>query len=76
LLILGRPTNAVDSVWVNGKRVVADGKVTTIDVDALRRELFERSQWSTNRKSPTIEQIEAHYRSVMDLPEAFRQSYS
>ncbi len=76
LLILGRPTNAVDSVWVNGKRVVADGKVTTVDVDALRRELFERSQWSTNRKSPTIEQIEAHYRSVMDLPEAFRQSYS
>ncbi|MCA1992157.1 MAG: amidohydrolase family protein, partial [Coleofasciculus sp. S288] len=76
LLILGRPTNAVDSVWVNGKRVVADGTVTTIDVDALRKELFERSQWSATRQSPTTAQIEAHYRSVMGLPEAFQKSYS
>jgi cytosine/adenosine deaminase-related metal-dependent hydrolase len=76
LLVLGRPTNAVDSVWVNGQRVVADGKVTTIDVDAVRKELFDRSEWSTNRKSPTIEQIEGHYRSVMGLSEKFQQSYS
>ncbi len=76
LLILGRPTQAVDSVWVNGKRVVADGKVTTIDVDALRQELFEQSQWITNRQSHTLSQIEAHYRSVMGLPEAFQKSYS
>ena len=76
LLILGRPTQVVDSVWVNGKRVVADGKVTTIDVDALRQELFEQSQWITNRQSHTVNQIEAHYRSVMGLPEAFQKSYS
>jgi len=76
LLILGRPTQAVDRVWVNGKRVVADGKVTTIDVDALRQELFARSEWSTNRQSHSVSQIEAHYRSVMGLPEAFRKSYS
>ncbi|HEY9668052.1 MAG TPA: amidohydrolase family protein, partial [Coleofasciculaceae cyanobacterium] len=68
LLILGRPTNAVDSVWVNGKQIVADGNVTTIDVNALRQELFERSQWSTNRQSQMVRQIEAHYRSVMGLP--------
>ncbi len=67
LLILGRPTNTVDSVWVNGKQVVAEGNVITIDVDALRQELFERSQWSTNRQSHTLSQIEAHYRSVMGL---------
>jgi cytosine/adenosine deaminase-related metal-dependent hydrolase len=76
LLIMGRPTNAVDSVWVNGKRVVAEGKVTTIDVDALRQELFDRSQWSATRQSPTIGQLEAHYRSVMGLPEALQRSYS
>ena len=76
LLILGRPTQAVDRVWVNGKRVVADGKVTTIDVDALRQELFARSEWSTNRQSHSVSQIEAHYRSVMGLPEAFSKSYS
>ena len=69
LLILGRPTNVVESVWVNGKRVVADGKVTTLDVDALRQELFQRSQWSTNRQSRTLGEIEAHYRRVMQLGE-------
>ncbi|HEY9611181.1 amidohydrolase [Allocoleopsis sp.] len=67
LLILGRPTNTVDSIWVNGKQVVAEGNVLTIDVDALRQELFERSQWSINRQSHTLSEIEAHYRSVMGL---------
>ncbi|KAB8331319.1 amidohydrolase [Scytonema tolypothrichoides VB-61278] len=67
LLILGRPTNAVESVWVNGKQIVADGKVTTINVDDLRQQLFEHSQWDTKRKSETVAQLEAHYRTVMDL---------
>ncbi len=67
LLVLGRPTNIVDSAWVNGKQVVKDGQVTTIDVDNLRQELFKHSQWSTKRKSKTVAEIEAHYRSVMGL---------
>jgi cytosine/adenosine deaminase-related metal-dependent hydrolase len=67
LLVLGRPTNVVDSAWVNGKPVVKDGKVTTIDVDNLREELFKHSQWSTQRKSKTAAEIEAHYRQVMGL---------
>lgn len=67
LLVLGRPTNVVDSAWVNGKQIVADGKVTTINVDELRQELFNRSQWETKRKSETVTQIEAHYRTVMGL---------
>jgi cytosine/adenosine deaminase-related metal-dependent hydrolase len=67
LLILGRPTNAVDSVWVNGKQIVAEGKVKTIDVDALRRELFDRSEWNSKRQSQTVSEIEAHYRKVMNL---------
>lgn len=69
LLILGRPTNVVDSVWINGKQVVVNGKITTIDVDGLRQELFARSQWSTNRQSKTLSQIETHYRNVMELPQ-------
>ncbi|NDJ22381.1 amidohydrolase family protein [Nostoc sp. B(2019)] len=67
LLVLGRPTNVVNSAWVNGKQVIADGKVTTINVDELRQELFNRSQWDTQRKSQTVAQIEAHYRTVMGL---------
>lgn len=69
LLILGRPTQAVHSVWVNGKQVVADGKVTTINVDNLRQELFDSSQWDTYRKSKTVTEVEAHYRTVMELAE-------
>jgi cytosine/adenosine deaminase-related metal-dependent hydrolase len=68
LLVLGRPTNVVHSVWVNGKQIVADGKVTTINVDELRQQLFNHSQWHTKRKSETVAQIEAHYRAVMGLP--------
>ncbi|MEH2036757.1 amidohydrolase [Nostoc sp.] len=67
LLVLGRPTNVVDSAWVNGKQIVANGKITTINVDELRQELFNRSQWETKRKSETVAQIEAHYRTVMGL---------
>jgi cytosine/adenosine deaminase-related metal-dependent hydrolase len=67
LLVLGRPTNVVDSVWVNGKQIVADGKVKNINVDNLRQELFKHSQWQTKRKSKTVKEIEAHYRGVMEL---------
>lgn len=67
LLILGRPVQAVHSVWVNGKQVVAEGNVTTVEVDRLRQELFQYSQWSTNRQSPTLTEMEHHYRAVMGL---------
>lgn len=67
LLILGRPIQVVDSVWVDGKRVVENNRVTTINVDDLKQELFAKSQWVTNRKSKTVSEFEAHYRSVMGL---------
>ncbi|BBD57581.1 amidohydrolase [Nostoc sp. HK-01] len=67
LLVLGRPTNAVDSAWVNGKQIVVAGKVNTINVDELRQKLFQLSQWDTQRKSQTVAEIEAHYRTVMGL---------
>ncbi len=67
LLVLGRPTNVVDSAWVDGKQIVAGGKVTTIDVDSLRQELFKHSEWQTKRKSKGVAQLEAHYRLVMGL---------
>jgi cytosine/adenosine deaminase-related metal-dependent hydrolase len=67
LLVLGRPSNVVSDAWVNGKQIIADGQVTTIDVDNLRQELFNHSQWDTQRQSQTVAQIEAHYRLVMGL---------
>ena len=74
LLVLGRPTQAIHSVWVNGKQVVTNGQVTTINVDDLRQELFNRSQWDAHRQSPTISQIETHYRAVMGLPQVLGYS--
>ncbi len=68
LLVLGRPTQVVDSVWVKGDRVIADGQPTRINLDDLRSQLFNRSQWSVNRKSTTVQQSEARYRAVMQLP--------
>ncbi|MBD2208659.1 amidohydrolase [Nostoc linckia FACHB-104] len=67
LLVLGRPSNVVNSVWVNGKQIVADGRVTTINVDDLRQQIFHQSQWDTQRQSQTVTQLAAHYRSVMGL---------
>lgn len=69
LLILGRPTQVVHSIWVNGKQIVADGTITTINVDNLRQELFNRSQWQTNLPFQSVSQMEGHYRTVMGLLE-------
>ncbi|MBD2344540.1 amidohydrolase [Anabaena subtropica] len=69
LLVLGRPTNVVDSAWVNGKQIIANGQVTTINVDKLREELFNLSEWVTKRPSETVAQFELHYRTVMGLSE-------
>ncbi|WP_016949436.1 amidohydrolase [Anabaena sp. PCC 7108] len=67
LLVLGRPNNVVDSAWVNGKQIIANGAVTTINVDELRQELFNRSQWETTQKSESVVQMEGRYRQVMGL---------
>ncbi|AFZ58787.1 amidohydrolase [Anabaena cylindrica FACHB-243] len=67
LLVLGRPTNAVDSAWVRGKQIIADGKVTTINVDELRQELFNRSEWGKTHRSKSVGEMEVHYRQVMGL---------
>jgi 5-methylthioadenosine/S-adenosylhomocysteine deaminase len=67
LLILGRPTQVVDSAWVAGKRVVADHQVTTVDVDQLRQQLFEHSAWRGAPPSPRVDQGSPHYRKIMGL---------
>lgn len=67
LLILGRPAQAVHSVWVDGKRVVTAGEITTVNLDMLKRALYHHSSWSDDRPSTTLEAMEPHYRSVMGL---------
>ncbi len=67
LLVLGRPVNVVDYAWVNGVPVVAHNAVCNVDVNQLKQELFDQSQWNAKRQAPTVAQLEAHYRSVMGL---------
>lgn len=69
LLILGRPNQVVDSVWVRGRQIVEAGQVTTIDVDHLRHRLFDHSQWDPLRQSEMVRQVEDRYRSVLGLPQ-------
>lgn len=67
LLVLGRPVNAVSHAWVNGKPVIADSNPCNVNVDELRQALFDQSQWTAKRQSPSVAEVEAHYRSVMNL---------
>ncbi|WAL58794.1 amidohydrolase [Thermocoleostomius sinensis] len=67
LLVLGRPTQAVDSVWVNGQRIVADGKIQTVDVTMLKQELLRYSQPPQQYSTTSVVDVEQHYRSVMGL---------
>ncbi|MBD2664757.1 hypothetical protein B6N60_04021 [Richelia sinica FACHB-800] len=67
LLVLGRTTNAVHSAWVKGREIVSNGQLTTLNVDELKQELFQRSQWENKGQSPNAKKIEPHYRKVMDL---------
>jgi len=67
LLILGRPVQVVDRAWVNGAPVITSGQIANINVDDLRQQLFDRSQWTSNRQSQGVSSIEAHYRSVMNI---------
>jgi 5-methylthioadenosine/S-adenosylhomocysteine deaminase len=67
LLVLGRPVNVVNSAWINGKQIIDNGKITTINVDDLRQEFFNRSHWETQPKSANVANLAPHYRQVMGL---------
>ncbi|MCU0565510.1 MAG: amidohydrolase [Oculatellaceae cyanobacterium Prado106] len=67
LLVLGRPSQAVDRVWVNGNPIVTDGQITTLNTTQLRQDLFNQSQWVSNLSSPTMKEMEVRYREVMGL---------
>ncbi len=67
LLVMGSPRQVVDSVWVNGRQVVANKQVQTIDVSHLKQAMFEQSQWQIERSSPSKNSVEPQYRRVMRL---------
>jgi cytosine/adenosine deaminase-related metal-dependent hydrolase len=69
LLVMGRPVHVVDSVWINGKRVVADGEITTVNVSALKQQLYQQSNWQPPKRLWSADALEAQYRWAMGLSE-------
>jgi 5-methylthioadenosine/S-adenosylhomocysteine deaminase len=72
-LLWGRPTQAVHSAWVAGKRLIADGQVITVDVDQLRQQLLDHSAWSDSAWGgdlpvASVSQATPNYRQAMGLP--------
>ncbi len=65
LLVLGRPTDVVERVWVNGKLIVEEGSVKTVDVAALHQKLRDRTRYAQSHQSLLLNQIETHYRQML-----------
>lgn len=71
MLLLGRPVDAVHSLWVSGRRVIANHAFLTADLDTFRDELWRRQEWLINERQPKGElkaTVEAQYRRFMELP--------
>lgn len=65
LLVLGRPTDVVEQVWINGKQIVENGNMKTVDVAALYQELRDRTRHPDLPQFHTLNSIEAHYRQML-----------
>jgi 5-methylthioadenosine/S-adenosylhomocysteine deaminase len=64
MLILGRPTDVVEAAWVQGRQLVNQGQLLTIDADALHQALRHKAQ-ATPNPVPPHHPVESHYREVM-----------
>ncbi len=64
LLVLGRPTDVVEAAWVQGRQLVDQGQLLTIEADALHQALRHKPQAAPNPVPPHLS-VEAHYREVM-----------
>lgn len=64
LLVLGRPTDVVEAAWVQGRQLVDQGQLLTIDADALDKALRHKPQAAPNTVPPH-HPVESHYPEVM-----------
>jgi len=65
LLVLGRPTQVVDAVWVKGRQLVAQGQLQTVDHQNLYAQFRDRLLQFNAGQHPTLAQVEPFYRQVM-----------
>lgn len=64
LLVLGRPTEVVEAVWIRGQQIVDQGRVRTVDVEALHQVLRHHALNPEEAQSQH-RPVESHYRRVM-----------
>lgn len=64
LLVLGRPTEVVEAVWIRGRQIVDQGQVLTMDTDALHQAL-RQYPLDVKRAQSQHHPVESHYRQVM-----------
>lgn len=65
LLVLGRPTDVVEAVWIRGKQVVGQGQVLTVESSELYTALRQHPIAKDKIEFRTRHQIEPHYRQTM-----------
>jgi cytosine/adenosine deaminase-related metal-dependent hydrolase len=68
LLVLGRPTDVVETVWIKGRQIVDRGQVLTVDANTLHQTLRQHPFKTGEARSHRS--VEAHYRKVMLEQEA------
>ncbi|MEN9221304.1 MAG: amidohydrolase [Thermostichus sp. BF3_bins_97] len=73
LLVLGRPTQVVESVWVRGKRLIEAGQFCPpqgsphLTQETLRQQLLRRGTWRKKSLSAATQALETRYRAAMGL---------
>ncbi|WP_088889291.1 amidohydrolase family protein [Leptolyngbya ohadii] len=67
LLVLGRPTEVVETVWIRGQKIVNQGQMLTVNPNILNQVLQQRISTPEQKRS-AYDNIESHYRKVMLKP--------
>lgn len=64
MLVLGRPTDVVEAAWVQGRQLVHQRQLLTVDTATLHQALLHNNQTVPRTVSPH-QAVEPHYREIM-----------
>lgn len=64
LLVMGRPTDVVEAAWVQGRQLVNQGQVLSVEMTALHQALRHQLQ-TVHRTELPHQPVETHYRKIM-----------
>jgi 5-methylthioadenosine/S-adenosylhomocysteine deaminase len=64
LLVLGRPAEVIESVWIRGQQIIDQGRVVNVETDALHQVLQHQSLDLEGARFQH-RSVEPHYRRVM-----------